>query len=124
VFCDCLDCQDQPAASDVAAYLSPANEAAAKQEPPPKALVICATGFVQADPAGAPTTSLDACSLPHLDKYTREGQLTVLATRAGPASDLQQLLGADTGATLQARWGGGAVAAASQPCNPPRRRAP
>lgn len=100
VFCDCLDCQEQPASSDVAAHLSPLSEAAAKQEPPPKCLLLVACGCMQPPPEGGAGTSLDACSLPHLNKCTREGQLTLLTLRkepSGPLAVLQQLLGGGAG---------------------------
>jgi hypothetical protein len=54
VFCDCLDCLEAPArATDVPSALSPAGEAAVRQDPPPKSLVLLLTGALQPLPPRA-----------------------------------------------------------------------
>lgn len=95
VFCDCLDCVEQPRTTDITSSLSPANEAAARQEPPPKCLLLVATGLLVPAGTGREPTApslLELCSLPHLNKATREGGLTLLAmptagTEHGGAAD-------------------------------------
>jgi hypothetical protein len=98
VFCDCLDCVEQPAASDVACASSPTAEAAARQEPPPKclmfvlsgALVVAAAGVQAADSqAGSSSSSssqqtvLDGCpGLPHLHRAAAQGSVCLLTLRA------------------------------------------
>ncbi|GLC42504.1 hypothetical protein PLESTF_000761400 [Pleodorina starrii] len=99
VFCDCFDCRDRPEVSLTPEQLDAAT-AVARQEPPPKALLLYATGFVVAADGA---TNLDACTLPHCNLVVREGNLGLLAVRAaeeaagqGPApamSELSQLLG-------------------------------
>lgn len=80
VLCDCLDCVEQPATTDIAASTSAANEAAARQEPPPKCLLICATGALQPTHLDDPErpTSLELRKLPHFNKATKQGNLTLL----------------------------------------------
>lgn len=82
VFCDCLDCQDIPATPDLYAW-----EAAAKQAPPPRSLVICLEGFNAAPPQGAPDAccSLDVLHLPHFDNVARHGVTFCAAQRRGAA---------------------------------------
>lgn len=90
VFCDCLDCTDRsneqlPSGDQLAAC-----EAAARQEPPPKCLVILASGFVQ--PSAPPTAggepasnTLDDDTYPHLDGLVRDGHVGFLASRTAEA---------------------------------------
>jgi hypothetical protein len=103
VVCDCFDCREQPASSDVTQHLSAANEAVARQEPPPKCLLLVMDGFLLPDPQNGGDTTLDACALPHMDTCARDGQLTLLALRkaADNLSELQQLMGE---AQVCAKW--------------------
>ncbi|GIL51361.1 hypothetical protein Vafri_7361 [Volvox africanus] len=99
VFCDCFDCRDRPDVSLTREQLD-ASALAARQEPPPKALLLFATGLVVSADG---ETNLDACTLPHLDLVVREGNIGLLAVRhaeardgsgPGPAvSEFAQLLG-------------------------------
>jgi hypothetical protein len=86
VFCDCLDCVEQPAATDVPTASSAANEAAAKQEPPPKCLLLHLSGVLLPGTSSSQPSILEALRLPHLDKATREGCLTLLAARPDHAT--------------------------------------
>jgi hypothetical protein len=95
VFCDCLDCVQQPPTTDVQSSTSPANEAAARQEPPPKCLLFVLSGVLlpRADdmnPAAA--TILDACNLPHLNRATGQGNLCLLTLRQDAATGVCGLL--------------------------------
>lgn len=92
VFCDCLDCVEQPATTDIASSTSPANEAAARQEPPPKCLMFVLSGVLLPQPGAAnpgTATVLDSCSIPHLNRAAAQGNLCLLSLReeAGAAAD-------------------------------------
>ncbi|GIL76579.1 hypothetical protein Vretimale_19502 [Volvox reticuliferus] len=96
VFCDCYDCRDRPNVLLNREQLDASN-VVARQEPPPKALLLFATGLVVSADG---ETNLDSCTLPHLNLVVREGNLGLLAVRhadglgPGPAvSELAQLLG-------------------------------
>ncbi|KAG2490051.1 hypothetical protein HYH03_011516 [Edaphochlamys debaryana] len=105
VYCDCFDCVDRPEATALSQAQLDAATAVARQEPPPKALVIFASGVIvpHVDETGTAVTTLDTCTLPHCNLVVREGNLGMLAVRpskeatdAGiPASvlELSQLLG-------------------------------
>ena len=71
--CDCLECRE-PASVSSAPGLA---DAAARQDPPPKLLLVFADGFLQALRA-------ESASLVHLDAHAREGSLGMLALREGP----------------------------------------
>jgi hypothetical protein len=64
VFCDCLDCAVDDAQlqrpTDVSTALSPAGEAAARQDPPPKSLIILLTGALQPVTASSGAAGLDS----------------------------------------------------------------
>ena len=84
--CDCLECREPAGASCVPGLA----DAAARQDPPPKLLLIFADGFLQAE-------SARPASLVHLDAHVREGSLGMLAMREGSerknaASDANELL--------------------------------
>jgi hypothetical protein len=91
VFCDCLDCVQQPATTDIASSTSAANEAAAKQEPPPKCLMFVLSGVLLAHPqqqqegSSSAATILDSCNLPHLNRATAHGNLCLLTVRKSSA---------------------------------------
>lgn len=70
--CDCLECRE-PASASSAPGLA---DAAARQDPPPKLLLIFADGFLQALQA-------ESAGLVHLDAHVREGSLGMLALREG-----------------------------------------
>lgn len=80
VFCDCKDCED--------IQLGPGSyewEAAAKQLPPPRSLILLLEGFnhsCNADASGA-CCSLDTVALPHFDNVARGGVTFCAATRSG-----------------------------------------
>ncbi|GFR47016.1 hypothetical protein Agub_g8700, partial [Astrephomene gubernaculifera] len=78
VYCDCFDCRDRPQEEALTPEQLDAATAVARQEPPPKALVLYATGIVQASNG---TTNLDSCTLPHCNLIVREGNLGLLAVR-------------------------------------------
>jgi hypothetical protein len=88
VFCDCLDCVQQPSTTDVQSSTSPANEAAAKQEPPPKCLMFVLSGALlpraDAENPGSATV-LDVCNLPHMNRATAQGNLSLLTLREAAA---------------------------------------
>ena len=107
VTCDCRDCaedeEQQAQAGGIGGTSSSSSigelDAAARQSPPPKALLLVLRGFVRPAPpggdgvagvgvdddendgAGPPgsSSSLDAVHTPHLDRCAREGQLGFLA---------------------------------------------
>ena len=79
VFCDCFDCLDRPDAVSTSAEALSAAEAAARQLPPPKALLLFGSGFIRYH-GGA--VNLDACCFPHLDCVTKEGCLGLLALQS------------------------------------------
>lgn len=84
VFCDCLDCVEQPATTDIQSSPSPANEAAARQEPPPKCLMFVLSGVLlpqTSAPNPGTATVLDGCSLPHLNRAAAQGNLCLLSLR-------------------------------------------
>lgn len=81
--CDCLDCRE-PAG---AAALPSGSAAVARQDPPPKSLVVCLTGALQ--PAATPQEA----GLPHLDALVAAGWAGLLACRAGGPPLPHQLLG-------------------------------
>lgn len=83
VFCDCFDCVDRPEQPELSKEQLDAATAVARQEPPPKALIVCASGFLAHSAADGP--NLEACSLPHLNRAVREGCLGMLAARAPPS---------------------------------------
>lgn len=89
VFCDCYDCVDRPATSSLSEDGLKAAEAVARQEPPPKGLIILASGFLLHQEG---QLNLDACTLPHLNRLVHEGSLGFLASRE-----------ADTGAACALR---------------------
>lgn len=70
--CDCLECREPTSASSAPGLA----DAAARQDPPPKLLLIFADGFLQALQA-------ESASLVHLDAHVREGSLGKLALREG-----------------------------------------
>lgn len=77
--CDCLDCREP------AGGAAPASAAIARQEPPPKSLVLCLS---RALVPGA----LQEAHTPHLDALVGAGWAGLLACRAdGPALPLQLL---------------------------------
>lgn len=89
VFCDCLDCVQQPPTTDIQSSQSPANEAAARQEPPPKCLLFVLSGVLlpRADEQNAAAaTVLDACNLPHLNRAAAQGNLCLLTLRQDAAN--------------------------------------
>lgn len=89
VFCDCLDCVQQPPTTDIQSSTSPANEAAARQEPPPKCLMFVLSGVLLPKPAAqnpATATVLDSCNLPHLNRATAQGNLCLLTLRQDAAA--------------------------------------
>jgi len=51
----------------------------ARQEPPPKSLILIVDGGLVADRAQPGITSLDLASIPHLDEVSREGYCGMLA---------------------------------------------
>lgn len=82
VQCDCFDCvEDQGGPRP--GTTSELSERVARQEPPPKCLLILGSGFLQAAPNGAATaqTNLDAANIPHLDKAARDGCSGLLSVR-------------------------------------------
>lgn len=82
--CDCLDCRE-PASGATPAT---ASAAVARQEPPPKSLVLCLAG------APAPRgDDADGPELPHLDAAVAAGWAGLLACRAGGPPLPLQLLG-------------------------------
>jgi hypothetical protein len=89
VFCDCLDCVEQPPTTDIQSSSSTANEAAARQEPPPKCLMFVLSGVLlpKADaPDLGTATVLDNCNLPHLNRATAQGNLCLLTLRQDAAA--------------------------------------
>ncbi|PNH06482.1 hypothetical protein TSOC_007171 [Tetrabaena socialis] len=126
VYCDCFDCVDRPEQPSLTPAQLDAATAVARQEPPPKALLLYASGLLlESDGA----TTLDACTLPHCNLLVREGNLGLLAVRRAAGSDaphpaleeLSQLLGcAHQGAPMAdgpagADGGGGGDAAGALP---------
>ncbi len=81
VFCDCYDCVDRPQQPSLSSEQLDAATAVARQEPPPKALIIYATGMVSSSDG---LTNLEACTLPHCDMVVRDGNLGMLAVRKQP----------------------------------------
>ena len=75
--CDCLDCVDRP-------YQPPASvqTAIARQEPPPKALLIYLHSAVSAEQA----LQLGSCDLPHVAALVRDGCSGLLAFRQHSAA--------------------------------------
>ena len=75
--CDCLECREPatPSSAPVRA------DAAARQDPPPRLLLIFADGFLQALEAA----SAGPASLAHLNAHVREGSLGMLAARESTA---------------------------------------
>ena len=71
--CDCLECRE-PANASSAPGLA---DAAARQDPPPKLLLVFADGFLRALQA-------ESGGLVHLDAHVQEGSLGMLALREGP----------------------------------------
>ncbi len=85
VFCGCLDCAEPD--EGAARPLAQASEAAARQEPPPKCLLIYGHGLLvrpdtltDAQLAGL-YTSLEAAACPHLDRAVADGGIGMLAAR-------------------------------------------
>ncbi|KAI7846349.1 hypothetical protein COHA_000186 [Chlorella ohadii] len=83
--CDCLDCREPAAGSQPAT----ASAAIARQQPPPKSLVVCLTGALTEPGA----SSLGEADVPHLDALVAAGWAGLLACRAGGPPLVQQLLG-------------------------------
>lgn len=107
--CDCLECRE-PAG---AAPSQGAADAAARQAPPPKCLVLFADGVLPAlEAADRAAGQHGAPLLPHLDGLVREGSLGTLAVReaataasqaeggAEQLAELAQLLGVQVRETL------------------------
>jgi hypothetical protein len=89
VFCDCLDCVQQPPTTDIRSSSSAANEAAARQEPPPKCLMFVLSGVLLPTTDAqnlATATVLDKCNLPHLNRATAQGNLCLLTLRQDAAA--------------------------------------
>jgi hypothetical protein len=113
VFCDCFDCVERPGGTVGSQAELADSEAVARQEPPPKALLIYASGFLQphvpdsldatasvaaltlgtkaaaaaaAPPVAGAGSNVDACVFPHLDRVVKEGALGMLSVRAGTAA--------------------------------------
>lgn len=90
VFCDCLDCVQQPPMTDIVSSNSPANEAAARQEPPPKCVMFILSGVLLSSQHQSSQrqdgTMLDSCNLPHLNRATAQGNLCLLTLREGTAA--------------------------------------
>lgn len=79
--CDCLECRE-PLNSEAP---QGAGDAAARQEPPPKSLIVFADGFLQTLQVATSDKRAPAPSIhPHLDSIVREGNLGVLASRDSP----------------------------------------
>lgn len=97
VYCDCFDCADRPAESTLTPEQLDAATAVARQEPPPKALLIFVTGMLLAADG---STNLDVHTLPHCNLLVREGNLGLLATRGGGDHS-------GNNAVLPWPWGGG-----------------
>jgi len=76
VYCDCLDCAEVASAPPSHAW-----EAAAKQLPPPKSLVLLLEGFNAPGEGGGGACALDALALPHFDNVARNGVTFCLAER-------------------------------------------
>ena len=73
---------DQPDAPESAADGTQAGLAAvavAQQAPPPKALIVLASGFLRSCEG---QVNVDVCSFPHLDLCAREGSVGLLASRS------------------------------------------
>jgi hypothetical protein len=81
--CDCLDCREPAAAAASGSGAS----AIARQEPPPKSLVICLLGALKT------ADSLQEADVPHLDALVHGGWAGLLACRAGGLPLPAQLLG-------------------------------
>ncbi len=79
------DCREPAAGSQPAT----ASAAIARQQPPPKSLVVCLTGALQ----GPGASSLGEADVPHLDALVAAGWAGLLACRAGGPPLVQQLLG-------------------------------
>lgn len=93
VFCDCLDCADiVDTPNDHGAW-----EAAAKQLPPPRSLLLLLEGFNAASEAETTCEQLctiDQIALPHFDNVARHGVSFCLASRQGASEPpLCQVLG-------------------------------
>lgn len=80
VFCDCYDCVDRPAQASLSEDGLKAAVAVARQEPPPKGLLVVASGFLRYEDK---QVNLDACTLPHLNHLVNEGNLGFLSSRQG-----------------------------------------
>lgn len=80
VFCDCKECNEVLSNPDDEAW-----EAAAKQTPPPRSLVLVLEGFNQAPRDGQVhgCCSIDDVALPHFDAVARQGVTFCAATRKG-----------------------------------------
>jgi hypothetical protein len=90
VFCDCLDCAEQPD-FETGLSLSSANEAVARQLPPPKCLWICITGAAQPGEDGSPSdgalTAVEAVTAPHINRLCKEGGTGFLSFRQGVSGE-------------------------------------
>lgn len=84
VFCECFDCRDRPDIVLSKEQLDAAT-AAARQEPPPKALLLYVTGTIVTVDG---STNLDSCTLPHCNLLVREGNLGLLAVRDSSAGEV------------------------------------
>lgn len=101
VFCDCFDCIDRPEQSELTDAELSACEAVARQEPPPKGLLIVGTGLLQRA-ADDGVVNVDDFVLPHLNRVVKEGALGMLALRPQPEGERH----ASTGSGGQRGWMG------------------
>ncbi|KAK9823699.1 hypothetical protein WJX72_004744 [[Myrmecia] bisecta] len=90
--CDCLDCREeglQPINVEAAVA---ASSASARQDPPPKCLIVFADRFLQAD-SSTGNTSLSSAECPHLHGVARDGSSGLLALRqSAPGSQSEATL--------------------------------
>ncbi len=94
--CECLDCREPPGAASGAAAI-------ARQDPPPKSLILCLTEALLHPRA------IEEADVPHLDALVHSGWAGLLACRAeGPALPLQllglQQAGVPPPQSLPSRW--------------------
>jgi hypothetical protein len=92
--CDCMDCMDS--SRNIFEVACGSHIPLARQEPPPKSLIVYLSGALAQDPQERGTT-LDTATRPHLDAVVRDGWTGLLMFRTGPGalSPPQQLLGSE-----------------------------
>lgn len=87
--CDCFDCLDEPQPSTSADDPLPPHLASARQQPPPKCVLVVADGVLT---GGAPRGVPADVATPHADAVARRGCVGVLSLREGGGSLLEQVV--------------------------------